>query len=81
MKASSFFGYKCPECGSKVDLAVIIGSTNLHCPNCGTAMKPDLHGKVSTANVYCPDCRIGFGLVNSDKCPRCGRPFSKWAKC
>ena len=77
MKAGSFFGYKCPRCGSKIDIAGVAGSHELLCPSCGTPMEPDPNGKTSAANVYCPNCNASFGSVNSDRCPICGGPFSK----
>ena len=77
MKASSFFGHKCPNCGSTTDVAGVVGSDQLHCPSCGTIMEPDPEGKAVAANVYCPNCESSFGLVTSDKCPQCGGPFSR----
>jgi len=77
MKGGSFFGYKCPRCGTTIDISSIAGSVELHCPNCGTAMEPDPNGKTSAANVYCSSCNASSGLVNSDRCPICGGPFSK----
>lgn len=77
MKAGSFFGYRCPNCGSRIDVAGMVGSDQLHCPNCRTIMEPDPQGKTSAGNVYCPNCKAFFALVNSDRCPTCGGPFSK----
>jgi len=77
MKAGSFFGYKCPRCGSKFDIGAIVGSDEIPCPSCGTRMEPNPDGQISAANVYCPNCKSFFGLVNSDKCPICGGQFSK----
>lgn len=76
MKATSFFGYKCPECGATIDIGAVVGSTEVKCPSCGSLMEPDRRGRTSTANAYCPNCKAFFGLVNSDRCPRCGGPFS-----
>lgn len=77
MKAGAFFGYKCPKCGSKFDIGAIVGSDEMRCSTCATIMEPDPNGKTCAANVYCPRCQISFGLVNSDRCPECGGPFSK----
>lgn len=78
MKASSYFGYKCPKCDSTIDVAAIVSSSGaLICERCGIEMIPNLNGKTSAANVYCPKCKITFGFVNSDTCPECGGPFSK----
>lgn len=77
MKAGSFFGYKCPKCGSTIDIGALAGSDQPRCPSCGTIMEPDPNGTTSAANAYCPNCNAFFGLVNSDKCPKCGGPFSK----
>jgi len=77
MRASSYFGYKCPRCGSTIDIGGVVGSSDeMHCPSCDTVMIPDPNGKTSAANVYCPNCKSSFGLVNSDRCPICGGPFS-----
>jgi rRNA maturation protein Nop10 len=76
MKAASFFGYMCPKCGSSVDIAAIAGTDRLLCDNCKTEMVPNPKGKSSSANVSCKKCNTFYGLVNSDKCPACGEPFS-----
>ena len=77
MKVGSFFGYKCPTCGSTTDIGAVAGSDELHCPDCRTIMEPDLNGKTSAANVYCSNCNSSFGLVNSERCPICKGQFSK----
>ncbi len=78
MKAVSYFGYKCPKCGSTIDIGAVVGTSDEpRCTNCGAIMKPDPNGKTSAANVFCPNCNSSFGLVNSDRCPKCGGPFSK----
>jgi len=77
MWAASYFGYKCPKCGSTIDIGGVVGSSDeLLCPHCGTVMITDPNGKTSAANVYCPNCKAFFGLVNSDRCPICEGPFS-----
>ena len=75
MKTGAFFGYKCPKCGSTSDIIAIAGSSEPRC-SCGAIMVPDPKGKTSTANAYCPKCKSFSGLVNSDRCPTCGGPFS-----
>ena len=77
MKTGAFFGYKCPRCGSKFDIGAIAGDDKMPCSNCGAIMEPDPDGKTSTANAYCPRCKSFSGLVNSDRCPECGGPFSR----
>ena len=77
LKAISYFGYRCPKCGSTVDIGAIVGSSEILCPSCNTVMEPDKNGRVSAANVYCSSCNSSFGLVNSDKCPNCGGAFSR----
>lgn len=77
MKAGSFFGYICPKCGSTVDIAAVAGSDVLRCSNCGTIMEPNPTGRTSAANVFCSKCNAYFGLVNSERCPKCGGPFSQ----
>ncbi|MFA5876585.1 MAG: hypothetical protein WC901_07900 [Candidatus Margulisiibacteriota bacterium] len=75
-KASSFFGYKCSKCNTKIDIAAMAGSGEYLCPNCKGEMIPDEQGQISSANVHCSNCNINFGLINSDKCPNCGKPFA-----
>jgi len=77
MQTGSFFGYKCPNCNSKIDIAAVAGSDELLCPNCKTKMVPNSEGKTVSANVHCKKCDSSFGLINSDKCPSCGSPFSE----
>jgi len=77
MNASTFFGYKCPRCNSKVNLLAGVGIDVPECPNCHAIMVPDKDGQVSAANAFCPHCKSAFGLVQSDKCPICGGPFSR----
>ena len=74
---STFFGYKCPKCNSKVTIGTMSGSDEMKCPTCNTVMIPDENGQASAANVYCPKCNTQFGLVTSDKCPICGGAFSR----
>jgi DNA-directed RNA polymerase subunit RPC12/RpoP len=76
MKASAFFEYKCPNCNSTVDIGVSAGGDEQLCPNCKTKMIPNPKGTVSSANVHCSKCNSSFGLINSDKCPNCGKAFS-----
>jgi hypothetical protein len=72
IKASSFFGYKCPRCNSKVTVAAVVGGDKLFCPNCNTEMIPDREGVASAANAYCSKCNAMYGLVTSSTCPQCG---------
>lgn len=76
MNSGAFFGYKCPRCNTTIDIAAIVGSSEFRCPNCSAVMEPNPSGKTSAANVHCPRCNITIGLINSDKCPKCGGPFS-----
>ncbi len=75
MSVYNYFGYKCPKCNSTLDVAV--AGESLLCPNCRTEMVPDEKGSSSSANVFCRNCNAAFGLINSDRCPICGRPFSE----
>ena len=78
MKATTIYGYKCPKCGSTIDIGVMIDSDNVpKCSKCNIPLIPDPNGKISAVNVYCPKCRITYGIVNSDRCPKCGGSFSK----
>jgi rRNA maturation endonuclease Nob1 len=74
MEMQSYFGYRCPRCGSTVDIGVATGDPA--CPSCGTKMEPNSSGRGAAANVYCAKCDAAFGLVNSDRCPQCGGPFT-----
>ena len=76
MKGSTFFGYRCPNCGSTVQVGVAPGTDTLACPSCGSEMKPDPKGQASAANVFCPRCKLAVGFVTSDTCPQCGGPWS-----
>jgi len=73
MNLSSYFGFKCPRCGSTVDIGVTTGDPS--CPNCGAAMIRNEQFTGAAANVHCPTCNATYGLVNSDRCPQCGGPF------
>jgi DNA-directed RNA polymerase subunit RPC12/RpoP len=75
MKGGAFFGYRCPNCNSKIDIAAVAGSSKFTCSNCWTEMVPDSKGQASATKVYCPQCKSYFGLVNSDTCPHCGEPI------
>jgi DNA-directed RNA polymerase subunit RPC12/RpoP len=76
MKPMTYFGFKCPACGSTIDIGIGFSSVPPRCLSCGTAMIPNPEARPSTANAYCPRCRSMFGLINSDRCPTCGGPFS-----
>ena len=75
MRSSSFFGYKCPKCGSTCDIIAMVGGEVPLCSVCKTEMVPDPDGKKSAANVTCKKCNSSYGLINSDRCPECGTPF------
>ena len=78
MTGNTFFGYRCPSCDTTVDIGASTSpSAEQRCPSCGTPMLPDPKGRASAANVYCPRCKIAVGLVNSDRCPECGGPWSR----
>jgi rRNA maturation endonuclease Nob1 len=74
MTASSYFGFRCPKCGSTVDIGA--GSSSPTCPSCGTGMVSNPQFGGAAANVFCPHCKAAFGLTNSTKCPQCGGPFT-----
>jgi len=71
---SSYFGFKCPCCGSTVDIGVGVGDPR--CPSCGERMTPNAGFPGAAANVYCPKCKLAVGLANSATCPQCGGPWS-----
>jgi len=62
MQTGSFFGYKCPQCNSTVDIAAVAGSNELLCSQCKVPMVPDPNGRTSAANVYCANCKASYGL-------------------
>ena len=69
----TYFGYICPRCGSTVQ----IGIGRPACPSCGAQMAPNKKASPSAANVYCKSCSSAFGVVTSDRCPKCGGPLSR----
>lgn len=73
MTATSYFGFMCPQCKSSVDIGAGGPPT---CPECGNAMIPNPNASPVTANAYCANCKSLSGIVNSDRCPDCGGPFS-----
>jgi predicted RNA-binding Zn-ribbon protein involved in translation (DUF1610 family) len=74
MGMSSYVGFRCPKCGSTVEIGVTSGHPT--CPSCGARMVPNEKARGAAANVYCPTCKASYGLVTSDRCPQCGGPFS-----
>lgn len=81
MKGIAFFGFICPKCRSTIDIGASVSSASSEedpkCPSCGTKMEPNPQGQTTSANVHCRNCNSSFGLINSDKCPCCGQPFSQ----
>lgn len=75
MKSITYYGYKCPKCNSTVDIGVIVGNDVIACPRCKAIMEPNKEGKACTANAHCKKCNATFGIINSDRCPRCGGNF------
>jgi rRNA maturation endonuclease Nob1 len=71
----SGFGLMCSTCGSTFDIIGTIGADPQRCPQCGGIMVPNPNAKI-TAKVTCKKCNSSFGLINSDKCPKCGEPFA-----
>jgi len=76
MKPTTYFGFKCPACGSTIDIGVSFSGESPRCPSCNTAMVPNPQARSATVNAYCPKCNSVLGLINSDRCPTCGGPFS-----
>ena len=76
MQFSTSFGYKCPNCNTKISIAIQVGKQEQNCPQCGTTMVPDKERQSLAANVYCKSCNSYYGLVTSDRCPNCGGEFS-----
>lgn len=69
------FGLMCPICNIIIDVHATVGSDPQRCPRCGRNMVPNPSAKIS-AKVTCQKCNSSFGLINSDKCPKCGEPFA-----
>ena len=69
------FGLMCSYCNITIDVFGVVGSDPQHCPQCGRIMVPNPQAKIS-ARVTCDKCHSSFGLINSDRCPNCGEPFS-----
>lgn len=66
------FGLKCPQCGSSS--GIFIGESSL-CPSCHVPMIADSSRPGWTANAYCPTCKTFAGLVNSERCSKCGDKY------
>jgi len=74
MTLHTHFGFICPKC--KFTIGANIGTdNNLNCPNCGTTMIPNEQATPWAMNVYCKYCNEHYGMVDSDKCPKCGQQF------
>jgi DNA-directed RNA polymerase subunit RPC12/RpoP len=78
---TTYFGYICPNCKSTVDIGAIATGTDtdteILCSQCHTPMVPNPNGRIVSTNVKCLDCNISFGMINSDKCPQCGKTFTQ----
>jgi len=72
--AGSGFGLKCPNCKTSIDVYGTVGADPQLCPNCGTKMIPNESAKITT-QITCKNCNSSFGIINSDTCPICGKPF------
>lgn len=74
MGLHTHYGYICPNCKSTI--GVNIGNEDdLKCPNCRTKMVPNEGATPWTMNAHCKHCNTSYGMIDSDKCPTCGRPF------
>lgn len=81
MSAQVFYAYKCPQCNSTVNvgISVVAGipiQQKPRCLSCGVDMEPDQNGRTTAMNVFCRNCNSKFGMITSDTCPNCGKPFS-----
>lgn len=74
MKPTTSFGMMCPQCRSTVDINAGFDETPM-CSQCNVAMVANPDAKV-TANAYCANCKSLTAIVNTDRCPDCGGPFS-----
>jgi len=74
MSMTTGFGFKCPKCGSSVD--IYVGEGPPRCSNCSTLMVANPQARIA-ANVYCPTCKSSMGLTNSDRCSTCGGPLTR----
>ncbi len=67
------YGLMCPDCSISID--VNVGGNPSLCPKCGKQMIPNQNAKI-TAKAFCKTCNASFGMINSDKCPKCGEEFA-----
>ena len=74
VETGTYFGYHCPRCGSKSNIAAVIGSGTYSCGNCGIPMVPDPEGATTATSITCPNCHSIFGVISgfSGHCPSCG---------
>lgn len=72
MKATNYFGYKCPRGHTRITMGIQLGGEELLCPTCHTPMVPDNEATPGAANVYCPKCDAAYGMLLLDRCPECG---------
>jgi DNA-directed RNA polymerase subunit RPC12/RpoP len=74
MNIGTFFGYKCPRCGSKVN----VGVGEPVCSNCGVPMVPDPEGASTGVNIVCNHCGTSAGMISGfdGNCPTCGRKIA-----
>ena len=74
-RASSYFGFKCPDGHGSVNIAGIAGgSGDLRCGVCAKEMVPDLEANPVLGNVSC-DCGVSISITNATNCPNCRTPF------
>jgi hypothetical protein len=58
-----------------IDFRPVVLNTRGSMNNAVRELGREIHERI-LANVYCPNCNTYYGVVNSDKCPICGGPFS-----
>ena len=70
MIARSYFGMRCADCGSTVDIAgeVVDTKNDPACFSCGGRLVPNAEARPVLANAQCSRCGAKFGMSNSDKC-------------
>ena len=75
MSIGAFFGFMCPRCRSSAKFAVSPSADELLCHQCGGVMVPDDNAGPMAMGAYCARCDASYGIIDSDRCPKCGEPF------
>jgi DNA-directed RNA polymerase subunit RPC12/RpoP len=72
MRTGTFYGFKCPTCGKKVQVGLVLGGDRMTCEECNVDMVPDGQAESVLVNVQCKKCGTFIAMSLSPKCPTCG---------